>query len=162
MVNPIRIIAGNNDPEKIGLWCSALPEHWYFAIRLKWANDYTGLLVLEQKLIHVTQRVAKREKWRVTKRTDCFSKIAKLAVLEVADPVRFSTPDSWKLRAAYMGVDSSSWYRVWRRRYEVIYQELNEWSNRGFRFIRIRQLRDIGSLDCIYPSSAIHETKHIN
>jgi len=35
-----------------------------------------------------------------------------------------------------MGYDNSNWYRTWRSRYELVYIELDEWVNRGFRWMK--------------------------
>jgi hypothetical protein len=146
MVNPIRIVSMQVHPEVAGWWCAGMPEHWYLAIRLKWAKDISGVGVIEIKLLAAARRMAQREKWRLPEGKDYLPRMVKLAVVELADPARFAKAECWRLRAAYVDVGSSPWYRTWRKRYEAIFQELNEWSNRGFRYIRVKQQREVSPL----------------
>jgi len=65
--------------------------------------------------------------------------MAGLAIAELADPVRYCQPDSWQLKAAWIGVTKSRWFETWQPRYEALYRVLDDWSNAAWRFVKARQ-----------------------
>lgn len=134
-INPVRIIAMDNLPDIQGLACAGMPRHWFSAMRLVWANDYSGDAWLEWKLWDAAVRMAVRHGWRVPAGEQRLRKLARLALRELAEPAVFVS-EGMRYRA--VGVGKSQWFALWKARYELIYQELSEWVNRAWRYIKVK------------------------
>jgi len=141
-------------PEVPGLICAGMPQHWFYAGQLKFAQDDSSAVMdlLDYKLWDIAVKMAVRLNWK-TRKDDVgksfLRKMAQLALFEMNAPARFNAPDAWQLRAAFMGVKKSQWFAVWSGRYKVLFDELNEWTNRAFRYIKIRkrkELREAGEM----------------
>lgn len=140
-LNPSRVIAMDRMPDVPGLACAGMPRHWFLAMRLAWALDYSGDDWLEWRLWDAAIRMARRYHWRIDPGQQRLRKMARLAIHELADPARYREADSWRLRAAAIGCSKPRWFAVWRERYEMIFRELCEWVNRAWRYIRLRLAR---------------------
>jgi len=140
-MNPVRIISNDEKPEIPGWACAGMPQHWYSAFRMAWAHDVTGYQHLEWKLWDMAIRMAIRHGWKVPTGQERLRKMARLAIHELIDPARYRKLESWKLRVATVGCGKTQWFALWQARYEMIYGELNDWVNRAFRFIRVKQQR---------------------
>jgi len=119
------------------------------AMRMKYADDWSGAKELEYKLWIITTSMASRERWRIPVGKEYCRRMSGLAIAEMAEPARYRHAHSWKLKVAFMGCDNSNWYRTWRSRYETVYTELDEWVNRGFRWMKVspdRILRQRGDI----------------
>jgi len=128
-------------PEVPGMLCAGMPRHWFLAGQLKFAHDLSSYGFLERKLWHITVKMKIRLKWKTRKGDvgkSMLRKLAQLALCEMHAPARFGSPNAWQLRAAFVGVGKSQWFSVWSARYKVLFDELNEWTNRAYRYIKIR------------------------
>lgn len=139
--NPIRVISKDSKPEIPGWACAGMPTHWYAAMRMAWAHDYTGQEQLEYKLWHIAVKKAIRFGWRVPRGQERLRKMARLAIHELMDPARYKKPDSWMLRIAAIGCKKTQWFSLWQERYEMIFTELNDWVNRAYRYLKVKLCR---------------------
>ncbi|MEW8337811.1 MAG: hypothetical protein AB2596_19510, partial [Candidatus Thiodiazotropha sp.] len=82
--------------------CSGIPPLWWSAVRLKWADDTTGIKILHNELFTIANQLKDEEQWRVPK--DYINKFVMLALLEVAQPKKwkYDTP-----KAELIGMDKS-------------------------------------------------------
>lgn len=138
-MNPVRIVADELHPEVAGWWCAGMPEHWYMAIRLKWGRDRSSNTELNERLLVIAKKIAARGNWRLSKDRQYLERMVSLAIMETCDPARFSYPDSYKIRMAWIGCSKTKWFSTWQQRYERVYVEFNDWSDRGFRYLKVRQ-----------------------
>jgi hypothetical protein len=120
------------------LYCKGMPRRWYLAGRLRWGLDLSVAEELERELWIAAVDLKIKERWRIPKSLTGkhpLRNMAKLAIVETIEPSRFKYDDSWKLRAAMVGVDNKPWHTTWSRRYERVYGELNDWANDGWRHV---------------------------
>ena len=134
-INPVRIVAMDNAPELPGLACAGMPRHWFLAMRLVWARDYSADDWLEWKAWDAAVRLAVRHGWKAPAGEQRLRKLARLALRELAEPGLFV---SEQMRYTMSGISETRWYALWKARYELIYRELNEWVNRAWRYIRVK------------------------
>ncbi len=144
--NPIRHISDDMHPEVPAWLCARMPDHWYRTFRAMYANDYTNLDDLERKLYMFSVKTAVRHKWRTEKADigeERLRRLCKLAISEMVEPARYQKSESWRLRAAIVGKSKSQWFAVWKGRYEIMFTELNEWSNRAYRFMKVKKVKQL-------------------
>jgi len=139
--NPVRLVADDQHPEVPGWHCAGLQEHHFQAMRMKWAGDWSGANALEYRLWLAAVDLSNAHGWRVPTGQERLRRMAGLAIAELADPARYSRPDSWQLKAAWLGVGKSQWYDTWQARYEQVYRVLDDWSNAAWHHMRRRQQR---------------------
>ncbi len=137
--NPVRVVADDAHPDLPGWHCAGMPAAWYHAMRMKWAHDWSGANALEYALWLEAVDMANANGWRVPTGQERLRRMAGLAIAELADPSRYRQPESWQLKAAWIGVGRSQWFDIWQARYEALYRTLDEWSNRAWRHVRERQ-----------------------
>lgn len=140
--NPAILIACDSHPEIPAYCSSGMPSHWYYAMRMKYANDDLGWQYLTHELMIVGARMAYRGQWRNFKGK--LRAMAELSLNEMRHPERFRPDSAWQIRCGWMGCHDSEWYRTWRGRYEQIYRELEEWPNRAFRYMQVSPERIAG------------------
>ena len=146
MMNPEQIWSSNR-PDVLGWFIAGMPDHWRWASWLKYRGELSSAdyYDLELKLWHMAVKQKARLGWKVKKGNigkAMLRDMAKLALVEMADPNRFRTPNAWYLRASSIGVSKSSWFSTWNGRYQALYNELDEWTNRGYRFIEAKASRN--------------------
>jgi len=160
-------VFASHRPEVPGLLCAGMPQHWFFAGQLKFAHDLsdTVMKTLEYKLWDIAVRMKNRLEWKTRKGDigkSMLRRMARLALHEMNEPSRFNSPDAWKLRAAYIGVGKSQWFGVWSARYKVLFEELNEWTNRAYRYIMIRARKHMSESDEMAVLIIEHEANWLN
>ncbi len=139
LANPVRLVADDGHPEVPGWHCAGMPDHWFAAMRMKWANDWSGANLLEYRLWMAAVDMAIEGRWRVPSGGERLRRMAGLAIAELADPERYRATDAWQLKAAWVGVTKSRWFETWQPRYEALYRVLDDWSNAAWRFVKARQ-----------------------
>jgi len=135
--NPVRVINFDMHPEVVAYCCAEMPTHWYLAMRMKWADDWSGASALEKKLWLTSAKIAHRNGWRLPKGREYLRRMSGLAIHEMAEPARYRLPDAWLLRSAWLGTGKTQWFTTWSERYNKIFQELNEWTNRAYRWMKV-------------------------
>jgi len=149
-MNPVRVISMDRDAPFLAYCCAGMPDHWYGAMRMKWAADWSAAGTLEYRLWDEAVRMAIRFKWR-TRKGDAgramLRRLAGLALYELADPERFRDGDVWQVKADWMGVGKTQWYGVWVERYKLVFDLLNEWTNLAWRWIKDNPQRQRGKCD---------------
>lgn len=111
-----------------------MPRHWWYSLRIKCFDDWSGANYLEHHLWMVASQMARREQWNIPIGREVVRKMAGLAIAEMADPSRFKHDAAWQIRAAWLGVSKSRWFAMWRDRYDMIHREFNDWPSRGARW----------------------------
>lgn len=156
MKNPIRVMAlqteqtpsiepapGGGIPEidqmLAAALCAGMPRRWYLAARLKWCLDWSVANELEYMLWVEAAGIAAKEKWRIPTGKYYVRKMAGLAIAEVGDPARYSRPEHWHIKAQWLGTGKSQWFGTWERRYNAIYEELDDWCSRAKSYLYRRQ-----------------------
>ena len=142
--NPARHISDDQHPEVPAWLCAGMPRHWYGAMRLKWAADGLDARQLEIKLYLFAGKQAVRHGWRVARDDvgkERLRRLCRLALYEMANPAMFSGAAAWRRRADFIGKGKSQWFAVWNARYEIIFGELNEWTNRAWRYMKVKRVK---------------------
>ncbi|MCG7980286.1 MAG: hypothetical protein N0E58_19420 [Candidatus Thiodiazotropha endolucinida] len=120
------------NPATAAAMCSGMPPLWWSAARLKWADDTSGIKMLYNELSRLANQLKDIEQWRIPKDRDYIDKFAMLALLEVTQPTKWKH-DSHK--ADFIGMDKSVFYRTWKKRYEVIYRQVDDWCSSALSYI---------------------------
>lgn len=153
MKNPARVMAlqaeqipslsgmpGGGSPEVDQSTAAALSagmkRRYYLAARLKWALDWSVANELEYMLWVEAAGIAHDEKWRIPTGRSYVRRMAGLAIAEMADPKRWRDAQQ---KAEWMGVSKSQFSRVWEKRYNAVYEELESWTGRAFGYLIGRQ-----------------------
>lgn len=119
--------------------CAGMRRECYLAGRLKWAQDWTVANELEHKLWLYAVDISNKERWSIPKGKEMLRKMAGLAIAEMAEPARYKED---RIKADWMGIHKSNFSRTWNKRYNLIYQELDDLASRAFSHIMIRQRYD--------------------
>lgn len=114
--------------------CSGMRRSYYLAGRLKWGKDLSVVDELNIKLLEFTKIVGRQESWDLSKITP--EKLSTLAILEMLEPFKYKEDIK---KANYLGVHKSNFSRTWNKRYNIIYQELDDLANRAFSYIMMKQ-----------------------
>jgi len=158
---PERVFAIDR-PEISGLLMAGMPEHWHQAGCLKFNRDLSESILssLDYKLWNIAVKMKIKYNWK-TKKGDAgkamLRQLGHLAICEMHAPGRFNTPNAWELRAAFIGVSKSAWFSTWAGRYKVLFDEFNEWTNRAYRYIKVRAKRLFKDANEITRSIAANE-----
>lgn len=160
-------IFSDHRPHITGMFTAGMPDHWFQAGQLKYALDVSeGVLKpLEYKLWDIAVRMKDRLNWKTRKGDigkSMLRRLAQLAICEMNAPARFNTPDAWQLRAAFIGVSKSSWFGTWSGRYKVLFDEFNEWTNRAYRYVKIRVRKMIRDADDMAEYTIEHEMQWVS
>lgn len=136
--NPDGIPGGRSsiDQATAASLCAGMRREYYLAGRLKWAGDWSVSGELEKLLWLHAVDIRNRENWSIPKGGQILRKMAGLAIAEIAEPARYKT-DS--VKAQWMGIHRSNYSRTWNKRYNLIYQELDDLANRAFSYIMMKQ-----------------------
>lgn len=143
-MRPETVMALTHRPDIQGLICAGLPDHWHQAARLKLSLDVSDRYKIELKLFDIALSMKDRLGWKIKKGDEgvmMLWRMARLAVWELSDPGRFRCADAYKIYINTLGIDKSNWSRTWQSRYELLYQELDEWVNRAYRFMKMKSQR---------------------
>lgn len=157
-MNPARVFAmgvANSDHASVGRstggaeitpaiaagMCSGMPQLWYHAARLKWADDWSGANDLEYHLWVKAVDICTQEGWKVPPGREYLRRMAGLAIAEVALPSKFTGDVQ---RAEFLGMDKSRFCRVWKKRYWKVYQVLDELTSCAYRHV-LKNNVDIGA-----------------
>ena len=119
--------------------CSGLKREYYLAARLKYALDYSVARELESMLLRKGLGVSHAKKWRVPENRNYLQQMAGLAVAEMLFPLRYKQD---QVRADWVGVSKSQFSRTWKKRYNLIYQILEDWTNCAYSHVMMRQRYD--------------------
>ena len=114
--------------------CAGMRRECYLAGRLKWARDKTVQNELFELLEGRIKRIKEREKIDFT--VEAGERMIKLAMAELMEPIIYKTNSS---KALILGVHPSNYGRTWQKKYDIIFQELDDLANRAFSHIMIRQ-----------------------
>ncbi|MCU7917088.1 MAG: hypothetical protein KZQ95_01865 [Candidatus Thiodiazotropha sp. (ex Epidulcina cf. delphinae)] len=120
-----------------------MPKLWYHAALLKWADDWSGASDLEYYLWIKAVDIRLRDGWTIPPGRRYLRRMAGLAIAETAMPSVFGSDIE---RAKFLGMDKSRFSRVWKPRYELVYQELNDLASYGYRYVAKKNL-DIGATE---------------
>ncbi|MCG7982529.1 MAG: hypothetical protein JAY90_07215 [Candidatus Thiodiazotropha lotti] len=149
-MNPIRIISmsapnsvnfrnvGKSTPEMnvnssiAAAMCSGMPALWWSAARLKWADDRTGISLLNEELLKFAEQTKQNDKWTIRKERDYLRKIVALAILEMSYPNKYCKD---KLRCEFLGMSPSAYSVRWKKRYEIIYRQLDDWCSHAIGYL---------------------------
>lgn len=141
-MNPVRIIAmsapngvnfrsvgkstsgANVNPSIAAAMCSGMPPLWWSAARLKWADDTYGITLLHDELLKFAEGMKQRENWRMQKGRDYLDKLVMLALLEMSKPNKYRKD---KPKYEFLGMSASLFSGYWKKRYEMIYRQLEDW-----------------------------------
>lgn len=158
-MNPIRVFMAqgtripSNDgpggeptltPSEAAMYCQGMPETWYLAAKMKWADDYSGAQKIEYALWDAAVRLKIKEGWAIPEKytgKEILRKLAGTAMCELVSPGRFNHEESWRLRVALVGVEPGEW-KTWSPRYEAVYGELNDWTNEALRHVEKMMAKD--------------------
>lgn len=109
----------------IALYTKGMYRKAYIAGRFVWSKDLEVHNELFQYVRNRTQLAAIEENWRcktgIDKRIDA---MVQLAMVEHYSPGIFRTQKS---RYLFCGIDESTWFRVWKKRYEVSYAVISSY-----------------------------------
>ncbi|MCU7858696.1 MAG: hypothetical protein KZQ86_02435 [Candidatus Thiodiazotropha sp. (ex Lucinoma kastoroae)] len=151
-MNPVRIIAmsapngvnlrsvgkstsGTNvNPSIAAAMCSGMPPLWWSAARLKWADDTYGITLLHDELLKFAEGVMQRENWGIKKGRDYLDKLVMLALLEMSQPYKYRKD---KPKHEFLGMSASSYSGRWKKRYEIIYRQLEDWCSHAINYLYI-------------------------
>ena len=156
-MNPIRVVIGQNPKtQKItdvpggftvidsmyrAALCKGVEDKYLFAMKLKWAGDWSGVDYLEKQLTKRIEKAAKQYKWKVPENSDILARLSQLAIIELAYGLgnRPNQEDlsKRKYRRAVLRlkainshpykISPSAWSRTWSGRYETVYNILESW-----------------------------------
>jgi len=132
-------------PDEAALYCQGMPDHWYFAAKLRWADDWSGANQLEHRLWDEAVKLRNRERWRIEKKyegKEMLRKLAGLALWEMGEPSRFKHDSAWQLRAQWMGLEKGAWFKTWNARYEAVYEILSDWCNDAWRHVKKQKAQE--------------------
>lgn len=124
------------DPATAAAMCHGLGRRYYLAARLYYCLDLTGHDELIGLLWNVASDAASNEKWKIPKGRDYLTAMCYLAIVEVYG---WNGVKRDSQKAKLVGMDKSEWSRVWKDRYEIIYQRLMAWVDVANRHIRKNQ-----------------------
>ncbi|MCG7931947.1 MAG: hypothetical protein N0E44_18090 [Candidatus Thiodiazotropha lotti] len=110
-----------------------MPNLQFKAAMYKWAGDQSQHDFLMYRLWIASADIAADNGWRIPKGQEYLRKMSEIALLEVRDPGKWRED---KAKAKYMGMDKSTFYKTWRKRYESIYQVLDGWAQEGYRYVQ--------------------------
>ena len=120
--------------------CSGMPEKWYKAARLKYCLDESVKKWVEIELWSECAGIATREQWRMPKGKELLRKMCELAIIELQTPRLFYLGSPWALRSEYLGIKKTAWFTNWSKKYEVVYQVLDGWTDSGYRYLKYKQV----------------------
>lgn len=150
-MNPVRIItmsapngvnflnvgkstSGSNvNPSTAAAMCSGMPALWWSAARLKWADDRTGITLLNDELLKFAEQTKQRENWKFQKGRNYLGKLVILALLEMSDPNKYRKD---KHKCEFLGMSPSIFSLRWKKRYEIVYRQLEDWSSLAISYIQ--------------------------
>jgi len=156
-MNPIRVLAKINanttnysgagggatefDMATCASLCKGVNDRYFNAARLKWCKDWSAATKLDQPLWDYVVTVSIREKWVAPKRKgkrikEFYRRMAWVAMLETAEPLKFKYDVK---KALYMGIDSRTFARIWKGKYNDVFAEVNDWANTMYRQINRAQ-----------------------
>ncbi|MCG7985051.1 MAG: hypothetical protein JAY90_20155 [Candidatus Thiodiazotropha lotti] len=140
-VNPLNVGRSTAQPgidqATAAAMCRKMPTLAFMAAMYKWAGDHEQHDFLMYRLIIAAADIASEEQWRLPKGKEYLRKMSEIALKEVIEPGR------WKdgtRKAEYMGMDKSTFYKTWRKRYESIYQVLDGWAQDGYRYVQRKNI----------------------
>ena len=103
---------------------------------LKYLGDWTEALSIQAELKIIANEMAVRDRWRSK---DGVNRLVMLALLETAHPATFKTQG---FKALVYGCSGKSWSKLWRRRYEPIYRQIDQWGMAAMEEIKHKQRID--------------------
>lgn len=115
--------------------CHGMPQLPFKAVLYKWAGVDEHQKFLMYRLWIAAVDIAAEEGWRIPKGREYLRKMSEIALKEVRDPGQWREDQA---KAKYMGMDKSTFYKTWRKRYESIYQVLDGWAQEGYRYVQRR------------------------
>ena len=127
--------------------CAGMSKKIFLAGRVKWMQDYASAAMLERFLWVEASGLASRERWPLCIGQTTLRTLSELAVAETLDPTRFRTEAAkvlWFGNSTKIDPDKvwRSWERVWRSRYQAIYEILERWADISASHIKYRQRED--------------------
>lgn len=123
-IKPDLITGGGMDKTKsmLNFAFVDLDKRYYRAFCVKWCGDYDSRLA--ENLLFRISGIAVNENWNYKKYQ--LIRLCELAVHELARPAGFKED---KDKALFFQVHKSTWSRVWKKRYNEIYNILSSWTD---------------------------------
>ena len=103
------------------------------AALLKYAGDWSNAQAMQTVLTEIATDTAKHDRWR---NRNGIPRMVLLSLLETAHPATFRTQG---FKAIVYGCSGSSWSGCWRRRYESLYRQIENWSTTAMEEIKWKQ-----------------------
>lgn len=120
-------------PATAAAMCAGMPDLWYKAAALKWADDWSGANDLEYRLWMAAVDLANYHGWHPPKGKEYLRRMAGLAIAEMARPADYRKE---KPKYKFLGMSQPLFNGHWKDRYELIYQVLEAWAGEGYRYIQ--------------------------
>lgn len=127
-------LADSFGPSDAAAVCAGLHPKFFYAGRVYWMQDWSSCVPLEAYLWVELAGLAAKERWAICIGQETLRGLAGLAIAELADPTKYGAEPA---RVAWFGkrLDLegekiwNSWEKIWRPRYQAIYDVLLRWTD---------------------------------